>query len=67
MPCDTCGESLRRAAAAEHVCAEERRLDYAIVLSRAELDGFDDELAAWFDTPAGRFAQHDAARRRRSH
>jgi hypothetical protein len=67
MPCDTCGESLRSASAAEHLCEEQRRLDYAIFLSRAELDGFDDELAAWLDTPAGRFAQFDAARGRRSH
>jgi hypothetical protein len=67
MPCGSCGQSLRRESAAEHLCDEERRLDYSIFLARAELDGFDDELAAWLDTPAGRSAQQDAARRRRSH
>lgn len=67
MPCDRCGESLRRTAAAEHVCDDERRLDYAVFLAGGGLDGLEDELTAWLDTPAGRFAQYEAARGRRSH
>jgi hypothetical protein len=67
MPCEHCGRSLRRSLAGEHVCDEERRLDYAVFLAGGGLRGFDDELSAWLDTPAGRFAQFDAARGRRSH
>lgn len=64
LPCERCGASVLRAAAAEHACDEERLHAYAVFQLRGELQGFDDELAAWLDSPAGRFAQYDAARRR---
>jgi len=66
MPCDRCGASLRPEAAAEHVCDEERRLSYELFPVRQEVDRLETELSAWLESPAGRFAQYDAARRRRS-
>jgi hypothetical protein len=66
LPCDRCGESLRRERAAEHVCNEDRRHHYDLFHFRDEVAIFDDELSAWLDLPAGRFAQYEAARKRRS-
>lgn len=66
MPCDRCGESLHRAAAAEHVCDEDRRLAYDLFPVRDEVGRLETDLSAWLDSPAGRFAQYDAARRRRT-
>jgi hypothetical protein len=67
MPCDRCGASVRRDLNAEHVCDDERRHSYDLFAVREEVGLFDDQLSAWLDSPAGRFAQHEAARRRRSH
>lgn len=57
MPCPDCGASLPVAAEARHVCDEERLLDFRIVGLGPEIAQFDDELAAWLDTPEGLFAR----------
>ncbi len=66
MPCDRCGASVDRARAAEHLCDEERRLDYELFHLRDELERFEDGLGAWLDTPAGRFERFYAERGRHS-
>jgi hypothetical protein len=66
MPCDRCGESVRRERVAEHVCDDDRRHTYDLFHVRDEVKLFQDQLSAWLDSPAGRFAQSEAARRRLS-
>ena len=56
MPCPDCGASVP-VAAEPHVCDDERQLDFRLVELRPEIAQFDDDLAAWLDTPAGRFAR----------
>ncbi len=64
LPCPECGASLPRDGAEEHVCDDERRLDYVLTQLRDELAAFDMELAAWLLTPRGRFAAWLAERGR---
>ena len=47
-----------------HVCDEERRLDYVLVQLRAEVAALDDQLAAWLESPQGKFAAWLAQRER---
>lgn len=56
MPCPDCGASLP-VGGTEHFCDEERRLDYRLGELRPEIERFDDELAAWLETPDGLFAR----------
>ena len=63
LPCPACGASLERGDG-EHECDEERRLDFVLVQLRDELELFDGQLAAWLDSPAGRFAAWLAERER---
>jgi len=57
MPCPDCGASVRVAADADHVCNDERRLDYRLIELRPEIERFAGDLTAWLETPAGRFAR----------
>jgi hypothetical protein len=57
MPCPDCGASVPVAAEPQHVCDEDRILDYRIVRLGPEIAQFDDDLAAWLETPEGRFAR----------
>jgi hypothetical protein len=57
MPCPDCGASVPVAVETEHVCDEERLLDFRIVELGPEIAQFDDELAAWLVTPDGLFAR----------
>jgi hypothetical protein len=66
MPCDRCGESVRRDVRAEHVCDDDRRHTYDLFHVRDEVKLFEEQLSAWLDSPTGRFAQSEAARRRHS-
>jgi hypothetical protein len=50
----------------DHVCDDDRRHSYDLFHVRDEVKLFDDQLSAWLGSPAGRFAQSEAARRRRS-
>jgi hypothetical protein len=47
-----------------HVCEERRRIDYRLVQLRDEVATFDEELTAWLDSAAGRFAAWLAERGR---
>jgi hypothetical protein len=65
MPCPDCGESVPVAPEAPgHVCDAERRLDFRLVELRAGIDRVEDDLGAWLETPAGRFARWLAERKR---
>jgi hypothetical protein len=67
MPCPSCGASLRVADDfGAHVCDDERRLEFRLTGLRAEVERFPDELAAWLETPSGRFAQWLAQRERQT-
>lgn len=57
LPCPDCGASLPAAGDPGHVCDDERRLDYRLVELQPEIERFDDDLAAWLETPDGRFAR----------
>lgn len=63
MPCPDCGASLP-VGDVEHVCDEDRRLDYLLVDLRPGLERFAADLAAWLETPQGRFARFLADRDR---
>jgi hypothetical protein len=48
----------------EHVCDRERWLAYQLFVQREEIERFEADVAAWFDSPEGRFQLWDAERRR---
>lgn len=68
MPCPDCGASIQRGQEDEHVCEEERLLRYRMVQLRDEIARFDGDLAAYLNSPRGRFdiwyAARDRSRRR---
>jgi hypothetical protein len=64
MPCLECGASVARNERELHVCDSERRLDYALLQLRGEVEHFDDQLAAYLRSPWGRFEVWYAAQRR---
>lgn len=64
MPCPDCGASVAGEVRDEHACEHERRLTYQLFQLRDEVAAFDQQLAAYFDSSAGRFELWDAARRR---
>jgi hypothetical protein len=64
MPCVRCGASVETRLVDEHACDEERRLDYLLFQHRYELVRFESELAAWLESPDGRFELFYAARSR---
>jgi hypothetical protein len=64
MPCEECGASVARAEREAHKCERERWLSYQVFQRRDELERFDDELAAFFESPRGRFEAWYAARSR---
>jgi hypothetical protein len=64
MPCADCGASVPHAEADVHVCEVERRVEYQLVQLRGEIAAFDDDLAGYLDSPAGRFEMWYAERRR---
>jgi hypothetical protein len=67
-PCPECGVALVVAREQEHVCDDERRLDYQLLQLRHEIARFEDELATFLDTPQGAFALWCAERdRQREH
>jgi hypothetical protein len=68
MPCPDCGESVARAEKDEHICDDERWLDYQMFQLRDEVEGLEGSVAAYLDSPQGRFEAWYAAlmRKRRS-
>ena len=65
MPCTECGASIERASAAGHVCDQDRLLEFRLFQLRDEIAAFDEQLAAWLATAAGRFAAWIAEQDRR--
>ncbi len=64
MPCTECGASVARGERDAHVCDAERRLEFELFQLRGAIAAFDAELAAYLDSPQGRFEAWDAERRR---
>ena len=64
MPCPECGASVARPEKDEHVCAQERWLDYQIFQLREEIAGFERDLGAYLDSSQGRFGLWCAQRER---
>ena len=64
MACPNCGEPCAWELNDGHVCELERRYDYELIKCHQELKRFADELAAWLDSPQGRFEAWCAARAR---
>ena len=64
LPCPECGAPVERAEGAAHECESERVLDYRISRIRHEIGRFDAQLAAWLESPQGRFAVWLAERER---
>ena len=64
MPCAECGASVARSDTDCHVCDADRRLDYVLLQLRDERAAFETQLAAYLDTPQGRFEAWYASRRR---
>jgi hypothetical protein len=57
MPCPDCGASVPVAAEVPHTCEDERQVDFRLVDLGPDIARFDDDLADWLETPAGRFAR----------
>lgn len=57
MPCEECGASVKREERGEHECNPERKLDYEIfqMQQNGELGDLEEEVAAFFSSPQGRF------------
>ena len=67
MPCPECGAAIAVGGDSEpHVCDAERQLDFRLVELRPGIERVADDLAAWLETPHGRFArwlaEHDRRR-----
>ena len=65
LPCPECGATVARAEHGTHECDDERRVDFLVFQLREEVAVFERELAAWLETPAGRFAAWLADRSRK--
>ena len=64
MPCPDCGASLAGEEPDEHVCDEERRIDFQLFRMRGQIARFELDLAQFLDTSAGRFETWYAENRR---
>jgi hypothetical protein len=54
-PCEACGASIDVTLQDLHVCDPDRRLEYEFFLLGAEIATFDAQLAAFLESPRGRF------------
>jgi hypothetical protein len=63
-PCIECGAPVELAAADEHACDAEQRLDYWMFRLRHELAAFETDFQAWLGSSQGRFAAWQARRTR---
>lgn len=64
MPCPECGASLAGEEQDEHVCDDERRLDFQMFRLRGQIARFEIDLGQFLKTPAGRFEAWYAEQRR---
>jgi hypothetical protein len=65
VPCRECGASIARGETSAHVCDQERWLDYQLFERREEVERLTEEVAAYLDSPDGRFERWCAERERR--
>jgi hypothetical protein len=65
MPCGECGAAVERSASDRHECDPERLLDYRVFQLRDEIAAVTDEVAAYLESPHGRFELWYAERDRR--
>lgn len=63
MPCATCGEAVDRAAAPDHSCDPERRVEFQMVALRRTIEAFETDLRAYLAGNEGRFETWLASRR----
>jgi len=64
LPCSDCGAAVERSLRDEHVCDRERLLDYEMFQLREEIETVGAELAAYLESPRGRFELWCVARDR---
>jgi hypothetical protein len=64
IPCPECGASLAGEDPDEHVCDDARRLDFQMFRMRGHIARFDDDLAEFLETPAGKFERWYAEQQR---
>jgi hypothetical protein len=63
-PCTECGAAVPHDELEEHVCEHGRWVDHQMFVLRSQLDALEGEIAAWLDSPHGRFELEYAARER---
>jgi hypothetical protein len=66
VPCCECGVVVPRVDEYEHVCQAEQRLEYQLTRLKPGILKFEQDLAAYLDSPQGRFELWYAKRRRHS-
>ena len=66
MPCPECGASLARPETDEHVCEQDRWLNYQMFQLREEIARFEPDAAAYLTSAEGRFELWYAERERRA-
>jgi hypothetical protein len=66
VACSDCGAAVERSLLDEHVCDRDRLLDYQLFELRDEVAAVEGDLAAYLDSPAGRFELWYAERDRRT-
>jgi hypothetical protein len=64
VPCPECGASLADEDPDEHICDGQRRLDFQMFRMRGHIARFEDDLAAFLETPEGQFEAWYAEHRR---
>jgi hypothetical protein len=55
MPCPECGASLAHEEREEHVCDDERKIDFQMFRLRGRIARFEADLGEFLASPAGRF------------
>ncbi|MGH3118546.1 MAG: hypothetical protein ACRDQ2_15825 [Gaiellales bacterium] len=64
MPCPECGASVAAGELDSHTCDPDRQVEYQLFQLSDEVASFGAALAAYLDSPDGRFAQWLAERDR---
>jgi hypothetical protein len=64
VPCPECGASLADEEQDDHVCDDERRLDFQMFRLRGQIARFELDLSQFLESPAGRFEAWYAEQRR---
>jgi len=64
QPCPDCGAPVVEDEVEIHECDRRRFVEYQMLLLRPEIVRFETEVAAWMQTPRGRFETYYAMRER---